>query len=130
MNQAAAGAAQRMPQLVIMELWDIRKHRLCIFRYDRREARPGILLLSNFEAKFSAQSERRWREVADGHDSRRYLECTEAPIPYPPGGLATGFQYLCLARRMIDDSSRMQITNEYARDFRIWLHTLQPPLQP
>ncbi len=65
--QLAAAAAQRMPQLECMEIWNGERGRACVFRYQRWVERARISLLSTWRRHLGAKARAPWREVASGH---------------------------------------------------------------
>lgn len=65
--QVAAAAAQKMPQLECMELWNGEKGFACVFRYQRGMERARISLLSTWcRQKLGTKEWATWREVASG----------------------------------------------------------------
>ena len=111
--QAAAAAAQRMPQLEIMELWNGVKGYSCIFRYERRVDQPRIQLLSTWGGQLGAQARACWGVVARGHSSRHELQaepfCLNASLITSHVSV---LHYLVLKRRLLNETSLQQMQME------------------
>lgn len=108
----AAAAAQRMPQLEIMELWNGGEGYLCIFRYERRVNRPRIQLLSTWGGQLSAQARACWGVVAREH------ELQAEPIYLDPRLIKSHvsvLHYLVLKRRLLNQTSLQQMQIETKR---------------
>lgn len=111
--QTAAAAAQRMPQLEVMELWNGGEGYSCIFRYERRVDRPRIQLLSTWGGQLGAQARACWGVVARGHSSRHELQ---AKPFYLDASLIKShvsvLHYLVLKRRLLNETSLQQMQME------------------
>ncbi|KAI9151713.1 hypothetical protein HJFPF1_08922 [Paramyrothecium foliicola] len=81
--QIAAEAAERMPKLKIMELWNQDENLACVFRY-RREGpfgQPSIHLASTWEHSFSEQVLDAWKRVAEVHVEHGILQVGMKVLP-------------------------------------------------
>lgn len=75
--QKAALTADTMPQLEIMELWNVKNFRACIFRYTRNKQSGlcKIYLANSWQGDFSLNAKQRWQITAEQvHGSRVPLE--------------------------------------------------------
>jgi len=111
--RAAAAAAQRMPQLEVMELWNGGEGHSCIFRYERRAGRPRIQLLSTWGGQLGARARACWGVVAREHNSRHELQAE--PIYLDASVIKSHvsvLHYLVLKRRLLNETSLQQMQIE------------------
>ena len=111
--RTAAAAAQRMPQLEVMELWNGGEGHLCIFRYERLLERPRIQLLSTWGGQLGTRARACWGVVARGHSNHHELQ---AESIYLDASLIKShvsvLHYLVLKRRLLNETSLHQMQTE------------------
>lgn len=114
---SAARAAERMPKLKIMELWNCWSRRgiACIFRFRRGETEASIELVSTWHASVPAEAQESWARVAAAH--RPFAMRCEVR-QWDPGfidGDYSVLQHLELVERMLHPVSLRQIAREDQR---------------
>ncbi|KAH8805548.1 hypothetical protein F5884DRAFT_885995 [Xylogone sp. PMI_703] len=67
--RAAAAAAQKMPHLKVMELWNCRRGEAYVFRYESRAVDAQISMISTWEPRLSWQAKADWRTAAKIHNN-------------------------------------------------------------
>ncbi|OCK87716.1 uncharacterized protein K441DRAFT_648073 [Cenococcum geophilum 1.58] len=110
--RTAAAAAQRMPQLEIMELWNGGEGHLCIFRYERQVNRPRIQLVSTWGGQLGAQARACWRVVAREHELQAEPFYLDASLIKSHVSV---LHYLVLKRRLLSEISLQQMQTEAKR---------------
>lgn len=109
----AAKAAERMPRLEVMEIWNYGDGEACIFRFERSESHAEIELKSTWPAAVSASAEAAWARVAG---PRRSLGIKNVRLDEK---LITGayavLPLMALTGRLLHPVSRRQIEREDER---------------
>ncbi|RFU32270.1 hypothetical protein B7463_g4081, partial [Scytalidium lignicola] len=107
--QTAALAAQRMPQLEVMELWNGGEGYACIFRYERRINQPRIQLLSTWLGQLGTQEKESWRIVASEHSDYHELQTEQIHLETDlMEGYISVLSYLVLKGRLLNAISLQQ----------------------
>jgi hypothetical protein len=122
---AAARAAQRMPRLEVMELWNTCARASTIFRYRRQPEGqtdpPRIELNSSWNARFSPDVLRAWEVTAKAHTGLDGLKVVCGTLPAVPRKRVAFFiDNLESRKKLLTDTSRIQLRWEAEENFWHW----------
>lgn len=111
--RAAASAAQHMPNLVHMELWNADLDSAAVFLYVQWDRRNIIRLRSSWGGYLSDEAIQSWREVAEG---KMYFRGLEVKLESIPGDIVRNHDqllpWLTLRKCMLTHGSLEQIYRE------------------